>query len=633
MIEGKINGNIKLTESQSAALKEFESFLDRDDEKIFVLNGAAGTGKTTLMNLMVEMTINKRQGERKISLMAPTGRAAMILSAKTGREARTIHSTIYGLEGEEFATETPKRRRKKNQENGEAVGIKLLFGLKREKFPERVNFVDESSMISNSYADNEAFKFGTGYLLNDLINSVEGQKIVFVGDASQLPPVGMDVSPALDADYLTRTYGLKCRVVTLKEVIRQALESTILVNATKLRNALDHSLFHRFELTDGKDVERTENVVETYMQEVEKRGMSNTIIISHTNAKTAGYNYDVRQKLWGTNAPRLIAGDQLIVSRNNFSAGGEVYNGTLVTVEKCDGDDEVETRIVNVPRSTHRQRIEMVGGRKVIVNEYDATPKRIDVKLNFRKVKVRIPMPNGEYEQKNYLLLDNFLDDENPQITKELASALFLDFKMRNPQLKPKTKDFTKALLRDKYFNALVCKYGYAITCHKAQGGEWESVVADMEWRGLPTSRDMFRWAYTVITRASEKFIHANEPRIIAISDLFVATPEFVGAEEMVRVSGKEELQRSECRQHELLNRLLAFLLEREQLEKVGESHYPGHDDFLIDCGNALAKLTFNYGSKNQWYVSVVTRVAGGEGDEEVNSKLQRLLGEFGRQN
>lgn len=625
--------DITLTESQKAALNEFEQFLDSEEEQVFVLNGAAGTGKTTLLKLMVDMTLANRGAESHISLMAPTGRAAMILSSKTGREARTIHSTIYGLEGEEYATETPKRRRKVGKENADPVGIKLLFGLRGAggMFPRKVNFVDEASMISNTYSDNEVFKFGTGYLLNDLMNSITGQKVVFVGDMAQLPPVGMENSPALDVKYLEGTYGLKCKEVTLTEVIRQAAESTILVNATRLRHYLDNSMFHRFKLKDGKDVTKTADIVDTYMSEADSLGLANAIIISHTNAKANSYNQEVRGRLWGENAPRLVAGDYLIVSRNNFSAGGEVYNGTIVKVERCEGDENVETRVVSVPKSRNKRQSDGSKGNKKPYDELKEDPSYVNVTLKFRNVTVGIPVGGDERMQnRSYLLLDNFLDDDNPQITKDLASALFLDFRRRNPNLKPKTKEFTKALLKDKYFNALVCKYGYAITCHKAQGGEWRTVVADMEWRGGKATRDMFRWAYTVITRASGKLFHAYEPDYNYLTDIFVATPEFVEPIKLVGEGGERELSRSGCQQFQLLEPLIRHIVGRESMSIVGKSHSDGHDDYLVDCKGALVRFTFNYGNKKIRYVSVVTKIAKVKGNKmEILAGVDAMLDEF----
>ncbi len=632
MTDGSTDSQFSLTASQKAALDEFERFLDNENEQIFVLNGAAGTGKTTLLKLMVDMTLANRGAESHISLMAPTGRAAMILSSKTGREARTIHSTIYGLEGEEFATEAPKRRRKAGRENADPVGIKLLFGLRGAGgiFPRKVNFVDEASMISNTYSDNEVFKFGTGYLLNDLMNSITGQKVVFVGDTAQLPPVGMENSPALDVKYLENTYGQKCKEVTLTEVIRQAAESTILVNATRIRFDLDNSMFHQFKLKDGEDVKKTDNIVNTYMNEANSLGIANAIIISHTNAKANAYNQEVRGRLWGENAPRLVKGDYLIVSRNNFSAGGEVYNGTIVKVEGCEGDENVETRVVSVPKSKNKGHDSKSKGIKISYEEIKES-NYINVTLKFRNVTVGIPAGgDGRTQNRSYLLLDNFLDDDNPQITKDLASALFLDFRKRNPNLKPKTKEFTKTLLKDKYFNALVCKYGYAITCHKAQGGEWETVVADMEWRAGKATRDMFRWAYTVITRASGKLFHAYEPEYNFLTDMFVATPEFVEPIKLVGDREERELSRSDCQQFQLMDSLLKHITGRETMSIVGKSHSNGHDDYLVDCKGALVRFTFNYGSKKIRYVSLVTKIAKVKGNKmEILAGVDAVLDEF----
>ena len=516
------------TPSQQTAINSFVKFLD-GPAQVFLLKGAAGTGKTTVIKEFVKHLDSLN---RQCVLLAPTGRAAFIIGNKIGREASTIHRCIYKLRQVQV--------RSQNKETEDDGLLFSKFGLRNNGLSDStVYIIDESAMISDSFSEGEAFTFGSGRLLADLFEFVCGRKIVFVGDYAQLPPVGMYFSPALDKEYIEQTYDCKVTESYLHEVLRQQSGSVILDNANRIRDGIDAKNFIEFGLRNGDDCQTEDtSLLMSYYALSESKPDIHSVIIAYSNRQALEYNVAIRCHYFGVEAPRLKAGDLLMVARNNYAYEVELFNGNIVVVESCDVDEEVETRIVRVKLS--KDRIE-------------------SIELRFRRVVVKFNA-GGNVEFVTVRLLDNFLDDSHPSVGGLVSRALIVDFENRVPQFIKEQLPIIKKLLRkgdkltieqqeiyakyvdmlwhDPYYNALICKYGYAMTCHKAQGGEWPNVFVDMGRYGDTANEDYFRWAYTAITRASKKLWHFRSPDFNYISNLVV---EPIQKSENIKVSTYSE--------------------------------------------------------------------------------------------
>lgn len=504
--------SLNFTSSQQSAIASFKAFLEGDSQ-VFILKGTAGAGKTTLVAEFLKILV---ENKREFGLMAPTGRAAYVLGSKTGKAALTIHRSIYGL--------TKLRSTGRNKEDEDDGGLHLKFGLKYNKDSlNAVYVVDESSMISDANSENEAFSFGSGFLLTDLFEFAAGRKIVFVGDYAQLPPVGMNFSPALDKDYLENKFNCKVSEHMLREVMRQSEGSVMLSNAAKIRDGIDKKTFIEFKLEDGEDsITEKIDLLTPYYQLSDDKPSVKAAVIAYSNKQALDYNLAIRRHYYGESAPRLKAGDLLMICRNNYSYEYELFNGNIVLVEACQSDSEIITRNVRV---------------KVSKNHIG------QVELKFRRVTICFAA-HGQRVSLNIMLLDNFLDDPSNGVGGLLARALIVDFNNRLPhdiksrygeiqrllrsnkplsvEEKEISEKYIDILNKDPYYNAVVCKYGYAMTCHKAQGGEWDNVFVDMCRFGGTANEDYFRWAYTALTRASKHIWYYRSPEFGYISKLVV---------------------------------------------------------------------------------------------------------------
>lgn len=503
---------MQFTHSQQSAIATFLSFLN-SDEQIFILKGAAGTGKTTLVSEFLKILDAQN---REYALMAPTGRAAYIIGSKTGRPAFTIHRCIYGL--------TKLRSIGQNKDDEDDGGLHLRFCLKTNQDSLRaVYLVDEASMVSDTFSENEAFSFGSGCLLTDLFEFAHGRKIVLIGDYAQLPPIGMNFSPALDKEYLENKFSSKVKEITLREVLRQSHEGAMLPNATRIRECIENKTFIEFNLQKGPDsIAENIDLLHSYYDQFASKPSVKAAIITYSNKQALDYNLAIRKHYYGNDTARLNNGDLLLVCRNNYSYEYELFNGNIVLVEACQSDNNIIQRDVRVKLGN--DRIESVC-------------------LKFRNVTIRFGV-NGKPASLNVMLLDNFLDDPSSAVGGLLARALIVDFNNRLPEnikshlneirrlLRAKTKlttdqqelcdTYLKLLNADSYYNAVICKYGYAMTCHKAQGGEWDYVFVDMGRFGGTSNEDYFRWAYTALTRASKKIWYYRSPEYNYMSNLIV---------------------------------------------------------------------------------------------------------------
>ena len=503
---------IEFTKSQKEALDAFRRFL-KGSEQVFMLKGAAGTGKTTIAKEFIQILDSEK---RASVLMAPTGRAAYILRNKTGREALTIHRSIYGL------TQMKSGGQENGEDNDSALHLRFALKSNDDSF-NSVYFVDEASMLSDAFSENDAFSFGSGCLMRDLFDYAGGRKIVLIGDYAQLPPVGMNFSPALDREYIEREYNCGVAEIFLREVVRQSAGSVMLSNASRIRESIENKTFIEFQLKDGNDSERVDfDLLAPYYRLSPDRPNVRSAVITYSNRQALDYNLSIRRHYYGDAAPRLKSGDLLMICRNNYAYAYELFNGNVVQVEACQPDAEVTTRRVRV--KINKTRVETVD-------------------LRFRKASIRFRVGDSPVSI-NVTLLDNFLDDPNGTIGGLLARALIVDFNNRlpesiknrladirrwqrsNQQLSNEQKEvceaYTRLLIKDPYYNAVVCKYGYAVTCHKAQGGEWENVFVDMSRYGGTANEDYFRWAYTALTRASKKVWRFRSPDFNYISNLVV---------------------------------------------------------------------------------------------------------------
>lgn len=468
-----------LSSAQQQALSVFKKFLD-SDHHVFMLRGSAGTGKTTLLREFVRIVQNQN---RVCQLIAPTGRAALILGTRTKQPATTIHRKIYSLGG------LPQK-----------VEDKWCFLLKENQDPTNaVYFVDEASMIADIYQDNEICRFGSGRLLADLINycglNLSHRKLVFTGDYAQLPPVMQSFSPALNEQYLIEHYQLPTMNVMLTEVIRQTSDCGIDQNARQIRMAIDNQIYTKFQLSDSQDMESlsAELFIEKYSHVTEHYSIENTIVITHSNAQALYYNNLIRRYLHGTDQMTVMPGDYLLITRNNYSLETDLFNGMIIRVEEVSPEVKVHTPFV---------------GDK-------------QIKLTFRAIDISV---NGIIIRA--YMLDDFLNDKSGFVSMQQQKALWADFeqRMRLQGIKPTDEDFKHHLKFDPYYNALQCKYGYAITCHKAQGGEWDYVFVDMDTYTGKANETFLRWAYTAITRAKKMLWYLSSPSFSAI-DQFVLQP------------------------------------------------------------------------------------------------------------
>lgn len=471
---------MELTNQQNKVFEQIKVFLN-SDASVFILRGYAGTGKTTMVKVIADYIEQTRQ----LAMMAPTGRAARVLAMKTGHTATTIHKAIYSK-----AHVEPKKV--KNIAESE---FKFVFSINNsENGGNIVAIVDEASMVCSRKIEHELFMFGTDNLMEDLLTFVRpnfGGKVIFVGDPAQLPPVGESVSNALRAEYF-KEKGLKVIEAELTEVLRQKDDSVILKNAMMIRNLLKKDKRNQLVFEEQKDDVETvpsEQFLDKYLNYRKESGKHDSVIICYSNKSANRYNRDIRKSLYGGDVP-LQENDILLITQNNYRL--DRMNGEFVPVLSI-GERIQQSAPVYA----------QIGGKK----------ERIVITLNFIKVTV----PNGDGNPIPCMLLEDLLTSDTATISIDENRALYINFCMRNPNLKQGTESFAEALLNDEYYNAIRAKYGYAVTGHKCQGGEWGKVFVDYTGRtGLDD--DSLRWAYTATTRAQKTLYVTNLPHITPFS-------------------------------------------------------------------------------------------------------------------
>ena len=465
-----------LTNQQQQVFNAIKDFMD-GDASVFILKGYAGTGKTTMVKVIAEYLAQRRE----VYLMAPTGRAARVLSAKTGRLAMTIHKAIY-----EKACVVSK-----NVKNVAEAEFKFVFPVRKNEYGGKiVAIVDEASMVCSRKIEHELFEFGTDNLMEDLLDFVRpdfGGKVIFVGDPAQLPPVGENVSNALRASYFEER-GLKAVEVELTEVLRQKGDSIILKNAMMIRDLLKKKKRNClvFEERDN-DVETVspDQFLSKYLDYRKQSGKHDSVVICYSNRAASKYNSDIRCSLYGSDMP-LQVNDILLITQNNYRLGR--MNGEFVPVLEIGARTQQSAPVYA-----------QVGSER----------KRITITINF----VQVVVPDGNGNPMQCMLIEDLLTSDKASISIDENRALYINFCMRNPKLKQGTQAFADALMSDLYYNAIRAKYGYAVTGHKCQGGEWGKVFVDYTDRtGL--NDDSLRWAYTATTRAQKTLYVTNLPHV-----------------------------------------------------------------------------------------------------------------------
>jgi len=446
------------TPSQQLLIQKAAEFIHHfDRHQVLLIRGYAGTGKTTMVKAIVETL---QMHHLSAVLLAPTGRAAKVLSEYTGKPAYTIHKKIY-----------------RQQSSKDGFG---RFSLNYNKHQDCIFIVDEASMIANKSSDGGIF--GSGNLLDDLIEFIfagKSCKLILLGDTAQLPPIGFDDSPALDKNII-KNYFLETDDVELTDVIRQQITSGILENATFLRNQIQAAEppDKLFETSGFKDVIRLsgEELIESISESYNKAGIEETMIICRTNKRANIYNQGIRNKIL-YREEELSTGDLLMVVKNNYfwlPEGSEtefIANGDIMEVQRI-------------------YRYQEQHG------------------LRFADISVRFPDYN--LEDIHVKIIIDTLSLEGPSLNQDQNNRLFQSVYQDYIDLKKKPA-ILKKVKNDPFFNALQVKFSYAVTCHKAQGGQWKDVYLDQGYLpDLQINTEYLRWLYTGMTRSSSKLFLVN---------------------------------------------------------------------------------------------------------------------------
>ncbi|WP_418854744.1 ATP-dependent DNA helicase [Prevotella sp.] len=477
------------TEEQSRAVSVFSCFMaSRELRPAMVLCGSAGTGKTSLTAAMVKTLVGLRQ---RVVLLAPTGRAAKVLSMNAGIPAFTIHRRIY----------------RQKTFTGDMTGFNLNFNKQRDT----LFVVDEASMISNDSFSGGAGQFGSGCLLDDLMEYVysgDNCRLMLVGDRAQLPPVGEDESPALMADMISGAYGLDMYSVNLNEVLRQAADSGILYNANVIRQMITHDEITQLPKICFKgfaDIVMVpgDELIESLAGSYSAVGYDETMVVTRSNKRANIYNNGIRNMVLGREE-ELTPGDMLMVVRNNYFWTAQDSRNSQVPPQGSTDNGN--------PHSSG----DSVQNISFIANGDRAKVRRVrnmQELYGFRFADLLLEFPDYDnYELDATVILDS-LQSESPSLTHEQSEQLFNGVLADYADL-PLKADRMKHVRTDKYYNALQVKFAYAVTCHKAQGGQWAHVYLD---QGYMTddmlTPDYIHWLYTAFTRATEKLFLVNWPK------------------------------------------------------------------------------------------------------------------------
>tara|TARA_B100000780_G_scaffold84103_1_gene57528 strand:- start:10837 stop:12231 length:1395 start_codon:yes stop_codon:yes gene_type:complete len=446
------NFKFKPTSDQKEAIIKLSEFLSNNNNvSLFLLKGYAGTGKTSLMKTLVENIHFKKMN---FCLLAPTGRAAKVLSKYSGKKASTIHKKIYYS---------------KIDKSG-----KFQTKLKTNKIKNTLFIIDEASMISDSSSNSDLFDKKS--ILKDVFSYVDfktNSKLIFLGDTAQLPPVKQTISPALNSNFIKESYNIDSYEYEINDVVRQEEESGILINATSIRNNISNNLidfkFDNFSdiefLSDGFDIQ--EAIESSY----NSNGSENSIIIVRSNKRANQYNQQIRKTILA-HENKVCVGDLLMITKNNYfwtSPDSEIpflANGDIVQI------------------------LEIFSFKDLYGFE-------------FAEIKIKM-VDYADQPTFDTVIILNTLDLDTPSLSYEQSNSLYHEVQNDYSKIKSKYQRFLKTK-ENPFFNALQVKFSYAITCHKAQGGQWPVVFIEKPYLKDGPDIDYFRWLYTAVTRAESK--------------------------------------------------------------------------------------------------------------------------------
>ena len=608
-----------LNEGQVELINRLNQFLSSGEYNVFLLKGYAGTGKTFITKGLTEYF---RAIGRNYVLAAPTGKASKVIALKTKSTAYTIHKTIYSFDDiveyrddDIDGTETFK------------FYAKLAVN---ENSVDTVYIVDEASMISDIYQEAEFFRFGTGYLLADFIKFVNldhndhRKKVIFIGDDAQLPPVGMDFSPALNSKYLLQKHHLHSTAFELTEVVRQKAESGVIKNTIPIRKALDEKVFNQLDVDlnypDLKQVDH-QDLISFYLESCDNKINGESIIIAHSNGDVADYNNKVRECFF-PNCQEIVSGDKVMALTNSNVHRIFISNGDFGKIREVIGDSE-KRRITLKKKNPESKNVE-----------------EIQVELVFRDVIIGFKSLDDTTHFFPAKIIENLLYNKEPGLSSDQNKALYLDFCIRNKNIPRKSIEFKQLLKIDPYFNALRLKFGYAITCHKAQGSEWNNVFVKCKSHQSQLTSDYFRWLYTAMTRTAQKLYLLDPPHIKLGSGI-------KPIQNLDIPLGKQPINEIGCSQKNSFTDLpdtrdtfgipqnASFLLTiLKEIRKLvdekgividGINHHQHQETYIFKRGDEIARIDVRYNNKSK--ITYITTPQPTEMSNEIIKTLLPLQG------
>ncbi len=478
-MQNNAENKIELTDSQKNVLRQMTDFIDSPHCRVFILKGYAGTGKTTLMKFLIGQLNEKKRNYR---LLASTGRAAKVLANLSGTsgEATTIHSMVYSFNG--LNKEFDEKEEPQVGKDGQLYLVFEPAKLDVKSTPEMIYIIDEASMVSDVPAtDITQAKFGSGRLLKELLDydRRSGSKFIFVGDPCQLPPIEEYYSPALMNNYFKQTFGMQAVEAQLTEIMRQKGSNGIIDASKQVRSLYNNApadkrvygaqrLWGFLPFRRYNDIVLHPNIDDMtarYVEKINKSGLNSAVCICRSNKTCGDLASNIRARLGHTQG-KLEVGDLLMVVQNNMLTG--LMNGDMVTVEEISSHYETKAN------------------------------------LKFRYIKVKELFTGRTCSS---LIIEDLLHQSRVNLDSYQQQTLFVDFimRMRKKGITPRKKRdlFYDMMMHDPYLNALRCVFGYAITCHKSQGGEWEDVYVHVPRNiTLNPTKETYQWLYTAMTRA-----------------------------------------------------------------------------------------------------------------------------------
>jgi len=592
-----------LTGEQAELVKRLDAFIHGREDSVFLLRGYAGTGKTFITKGLTEYF---RAIGRNYVLAAPTGKASKVIAKKTRSPAYTVHKTIYSFKD-------IKEYREADIDGSETFKFYAQLNV-NEMSADTVFIVDEASMLADTYQEAEFFRFGSGYLLRDFLKFVNldhndhHKKVIFIGDDAQLPPVGMNFSPALDADYLYREHHVRSTSYELTEVVRQKADSGVMCNSLKLRASLKAGVFNQLDVElNYPDIRKVEpaDLMEAYLASCGGKINGESIVIALSNADVTAFNRRIREHFF-PGCPQVVPGDKVMAVSNSNAFGFFISNGDFGQIRQVSAESKCRTVTLR-RKSSDTQRVET-----------------IEVALRFREVLVGFRDLDDRPRFFTAKILEDLLYSEQPTLSSDENKALYLDFCIRHPHLERGSLEFKQTLMADPYFNALRLKFGYAITCHKAQGSEWNHVFVKCKTHQSQLSADYFRWFYTAITRTASRLYLLDPPalklgagiKIVQVPGLHIqSTQSFESAQPLQHEVDDMRLtptavpaeQRDEhfgipAKEPFLLAVLerIRFLIAGSGVEVEGILHNQYQEAYFFKRENETARINFDYGSRGR---------------------------------